>query len=101
MQAMEYAGYRFIRSCGCRAGFCGACLTVYRIKGDYKLKTDLACQTRVEDGMFLVQIPFSPAEKAVYDIDKEKYDAGIFLKYYPEIARCLSCNTCNRKVPLL
>lgn len=99
MQAMEYAGYRFIRACGCRAGFCGACLTVYRIKGDYKLKTDLACQTRVEDGMFLVQIPFSPAEKAIYDIDKEKYDAGIFLKYYPEIARCLSCNTCSKACP--
>ena len=34
MQAMEYAGYRFIRSCGCRAGFCGACSTVYRTKDD-------------------------------------------------------------------
>ena len=24
MKAMEYAGYRLIRGCGCRSGFCGA-----------------------------------------------------------------------------
>ena len=37
MKALEYAGYRFIRSCGCRAGFCGACSTVYRIEDEQKL----------------------------------------------------------------
>jgi len=26
MKAIEYAGYKFIRSCGCRAGFCGHAL---------------------------------------------------------------------------
>ncbi|MGQ9667488.1 MAG: 2Fe-2S iron-sulfur cluster binding domain-containing protein, partial [Anaerolineae bacterium] len=30
MKAMEYAGYRLVRGVGCRAGFCGACATVYR-----------------------------------------------------------------------
>lgn len=25
MKAMEHAGYQFIRGCGCRGGFCGAC----------------------------------------------------------------------------
>jgi heterodisulfide reductase subunit C len=99
MQAMEYAGYRFIRSAGCRAGFCGACATVYRTKDDYRLKTAMACQTRVEDGMYLVQIPFSPAEKARYDVSKEAYSPQVFLKYYPEIARCVSCNTCTRACP--
>ena len=99
MQAMEYAGYRFVRGCGCRAGFCGACSTVYRTKGDYKLKTAMACQTRVEDGMFLVQIPFSPAEKPAYDINKEKYDANTLLKYWPELARCVSCNACTKACP--
>ncbi len=99
MQAMEYAGYRFIRSCGCRAGFCGACATVYRKKGEYKLHGVLACQTRVEDGMYLVQIPFAPAEKAVYDIGREDYTPNTLLKYYPEIARCVSCNTCTKACP--
>ena len=89
LQAMEYAGYRFIRSCGCRAGFCGACATVYRKEGEYKLHGVLACQTKVEDGMFLVQIPFAPAKKSSYDIAKERYDPAVLLKYYPEITRCV------------
>ena len=45
MTAMEYAGYTLKRGCGCRHGFCGACATIYRIKGDNELKTCLACQT--------------------------------------------------------
>jgi len=99
MQAMEYAGYRFIRSCGCRAGFCGACATVFRKSGEYKLQAALACQTLVEDGMYLVQIPFAPAEKASYDLDKEDYDVSTVFKHYPEVARCVSCNTCTKSCP--
>ena len=33
MNAMEYAGYQLVRGVGCRCGFCGACATIYRIKG--------------------------------------------------------------------
>jgi formate hydrogenlyase subunit 6/NADH:ubiquinone oxidoreductase subunit I len=99
LTAMEYAGYKFIRGCGCRQGFCGACSTVYRKKGEYKLQTGMACQTRVENGMYLVQIPFTPAEKASYDISKEKYDVSTIFKYYPEVARCVSCNTCTKACP--
>ena len=99
MQAMEYAGFKFVRSCGCRGGFCGACATVYRLKDDYKLKTDMSCQTRVEDGMFLVQIPFTPADKSLYDIEEEPYNGNTLLKYYPAIARCVSCNTCTKACP--
>lgn len=99
LTAMEFAGYKFVRGVGCRQGFCGACSTVYRKKGDYKLQTGMACQTRVEDEMYLVQIPFVPAEKAIYDIEKENYDVNVILKYYPDIARCVSCNTCTKACP--
>jgi heterodisulfide reductase subunit C len=99
MTAMEFAGYRLIRSCGCRQGFCGACATVFRREGEYKLETALACQTRVEDGMSLVQIPFVPAESASYDIGEEDYAYSVFSKYYPEVARCVSCNTCTKACP--
>lgn len=99
MKAMEYAGYRFVRGAGCRGGFCGACGTVYRTKGDYKLKAGLACQTVVEKDMYLTQIPFFPANKAIYDIERIEPTAEEVIKLYPEIFRCVSCNTCTKICP--
>jgi len=99
MKAMEYAGYRFVRSCGCRGGFCGACATIYRVKGDYKLIVALACQETVEEGMYISQIPFTPAEKPIYNLEELSPSANVFLEYYPEIAKCVSCNTCTKACP--
>ncbi|MEW6276006.1 MAG: 4Fe-4S dicluster domain-containing protein [Bacillota bacterium] len=99
MKAMEYAGYRFIRGCGCRGGFCGACGTVYRKPGDFRLKVGLACQTVVEDGMHLTQIPFYPANKATYNLEEVTPTLGTLLQHYPETTRCLGCNACTRICP--
>jgi formate hydrogenlyase subunit 6/NADH:ubiquinone oxidoreductase subunit I len=99
MKAMEYIGYKYIRGIGCRGGFCGACATVYRVKNDYKLYTGLACQTTVKDGMYLAQIPFVPAEKQRYDIDTLKPDSSMVMGLYPEVARCVSCNSCTKACP--
>jgi heterodisulfide reductase subunit C len=99
MKALEYAGYRYIRGCGCRAGFCGACSTIYRIENEQKLGFDLACQKVVEDKMYLVQLPFVPATKAEYNIEKIKPEESTLLTMYPEIARCVSCNTCTKSCP--
>ncbi len=99
MAAVEYAGYKLVRGCGCRAGFCGACSTVYRKENDYKLHSALACQTLVEEGMYLVQIPFVPALKSIYDINELSLTDNVVLRYYPEIARCVSCNTCTKSCP--
>ena len=99
MKAMEYAGYRFIRGCGCRGGFCGACGTVYRKPGDFRLKVGLACQTMVEDGMHLTQIPFYPANKATYNLEELTPTLGTLLTLYPEMTRCLGCNSCTRICP--
>ena len=99
MDAMEYAGYRFTRGAGCRSGFCGACSTVYRYEGDYRLQFALACQETAQDGMYLVQLPFTPAPRASYDIEKINPKENVLLQYYPEIARCVSCNTCTKACP--
>jgi heterodisulfide reductase subunit C len=99
MKAMEYAGYRFVRGCGCRGAFCGACGTVYRLKDDYRLRVGLACQEVVQDGMYLAEIPFFPGNKATYDIEKLKPTAEAILSLYPEVFRCLACNTCTKACP--
>lgn len=99
MKAMEWAGYILVRGVGCRGGFCGACATVYRIKGDPKLYFGLACQTVVEPGMYLGQIPFFPAEWANYDLADLTPTASALFHLYPETLRCLGCGACTKACP--
>jgi succinate dehydrogenase/fumarate reductase-like Fe-S protein len=99
LTALEYSGYRMIRGCGCRAGFCGACATIYNFKNDPQLRYDLACQKTVEPGMNLVQIPFFPAVKAMYDLEKLSADGEILKTLYPDIVKCYGCNTCTKTCP--
>lgn len=99
MSAMEYTGYRLVRGCGCRNGFCGACATIYRIKGDRTLRTCLACQTLVKDEMYIATLPFFPLVKQVYDIEKIKPSSQIMMQLYPEIYACVGCNACTRNCP--
>ena len=96
MKAMEYAGYRLVRGCGCRNGFCGACATIYHIKGQQELKTCLACQQQVEEGMYVATLPFFPLVKQVYDIEKIKPTEQIMMQLYPEIYSCIGCNACTK-----
>jgi len=98
-KALEYAGYRLLRGCGCRGGYCGACATVYRIAGDYRLRVGLACQTVVVEGMHLAQIPSFPAHKARYDVEKLTPTVQTITRLYPEVLRCLQCNTCRKVCP--
>ena len=96
MKAMEYAGYQLVRGCGCRNGFCGACATIYRIKGQQELKTCLACQQQVEEGMYVATLPFFPLVKKVYDMEKIKPTEQIMMQLYPEIYSCIGCNACTK-----
>ena len=99
MIAMEYAGYTLKRGCGCRHGFCGACATIYRIKGKNELKTCLACQTQVEDGMYVASIPFFPTDKRRYDIEALQADQQVMAQLYPEIYSCIGCGCCSVRCP--
>ena len=96
MGATEYAGYQLIRGCGCRNGFCGACATIYRVKGQRELKVCLACQTKVEDNMYIATLPFFPLVKPVYDINEIKPTEQIMMQLYPEIYSCIGCNACTK-----
>jgi len=96
MKAMEYSGYELVRGCGCRNGFCGACATIYRIQGQQELKTCLACQQQVEEGMYVATLPFFPLVKKVYDVEKIKPTEQIMMQLYPEIYSCIGCNACTK-----
>lgn len=100
MKAMEFAGFRFLRGAGCRGGICGACPTVYRMAGDYKLHFGLACQTVVEPNMYLAQIPFFPANRASYSLEEMSEAADAIHALYPELFRCVACNLCTKACPM-
>ena len=99
MTAMEYAGYTLKRGCGCRHDFCGACATIYRIKGKNELKTCLACQTQVQEGMYVASIPFFPTDKRLYNIEDLQPNQQVMMELYPEIYSCIGCNACTKACP--
>lgn len=100
MKAMEFAGFKFLRGAGCRGGICGACPTVYRMAGDYKLHFGLACQTVVEADMYLAQIPFYPANRANYTLEDLSAAPEAIHALYPELFRCVACNQCTKACPM-
>lgn len=99
-KAMEYAGYQLIRGCGCRGGVCGACGTVYRTPGSYRLEVGLACQTVVQPGMYLTLLPFFPGNRADYDITEMEGTGEEVAELYPEIFKCIGCNACTQSCPM-
>lgn len=99
MKGLEYAGYTLLRGCGCRAGFCGACATVYRVGTDHELKVGLACQTKVEQEMYLTQIPFYPHHRVNYHLEELAATEDQVVEIYPEINKCLGCNSCTNVCP--
>jgi heterodisulfide reductase subunit C len=99
-KALEYAGYQLVRGVGCRGGICGACGTVYRVPGDHTIKVGLACQTIVARDMRIAVLPFFPSNRKVYNLQDLLPEPDIFAKLYPEIMRCMGCNTCTKSCPM-
>ena len=99
MDAMEYAGFKLVRGCGCRSGFCGACAVIYRIKGSTELKVVLSCQTKVEEGMCVGKIDSFPVNKRTFNIEEIKATDNIVGQLYPEIFSCIGCNACTKGCP--
>ncbi|MCD8120512.1 MAG: 4Fe-4S ferredoxin [Lachnospiraceae bacterium] len=96
MEAMEYSGYQLVRGVGCRNGFCGACATIYRIKGENGLHGCLACSTQVQDNMYVATLPFFPLEKKTYEMEDIRPTEQIMMQLYPEIYSCVGCNACTK-----
>jgi hypothetical protein len=99
MKALWYTGHEVIRGAGCLGGFCGACATYYRTKDDPKVKTCLACQTAVEEGMSFSMVPPFPARKATYQMSELKDPKQDLFTLYPEAPLCRNCNACTEACP--
>ena len=99
IQAMWYTGHELIRGVGCLGGTCGACGIVYRTDGAFELKNGLGCQTLVEDGMSCSMIPHFAAAHASYQMADLVDPKEALFELYPEAARCVNCNACNRVCP--
>lgn len=99
IKALWYIGQEVIHGAGCLGGFCGACATYYRTKDDPKVRTCLACQTAVEDGMsFSMMAPF-PARKAIYQMAELTDPKQDLFNLYPEAPLCRNCNACTEACP--
>jgi len=99
IKALWYAGQEVIRGIGCLGGFCGACATYYRTKDDPKVKTCLACQTAVQDGMSFSMVPPFPARKATYNLAELTDPKQDLFNLYPEAPLCRNCNACTEACP--
>ncbi len=101
VQALWYAGERPIRGIGCLGGSCGACVFSYRIGADPTIKTGLACQTLIEEGMAFTFMPPPPPAKAPasYTLQDLRPTKEQLAKFYPEARRCTNCMACNWVCP--
>jgi ferredoxin len=99
IQALWYAGERPIKGIGCLGGSCGACVFSYRIGTDPTIKTGLACQTLVEEGMAFTFSPQPVRAGADYSLDDLQPTKEQLIKFYPEARRCTNCMACNWVCP--
>lgn len=99
IQALWHTGHEVIRGIGCLGGTCGACAMVYRMPGEYQLLNGLGCQTTVRDGMWFSMMSDYPAAQAHYRIGELTNAKEQLFELYPESARCVNCNACNRVCP--
>jgi formate hydrogenlyase subunit 6/NADH:ubiquinone oxidoreductase subunit I len=99
MQAYEFTGHQYTRGCGCRGGTCGACAALYIVPDTPSIKAGLACQTQVISAMSVIQIPYFPTKKSLYELDGLSADAASIVITYPELYSCMGCNTCTKMCP--
>ena len=99
VQALWYAGERPVKGIGCLGGSCGACVFSYRIGEDPAIKTGLACQTLVEEGMAFTFSPQPVKSGAAYTLQDLQPAKEQLAKFYPEARRCTNCMACNWVCP--
>ena len=59
----------------------------------------LACQTQVQDEMYIATMPFFPLVKPVYDINKVTPEQSLMMQLFPEVYACVGCAACTKACP--
>lgn len=104
LQAFLHAGETLVEGVGCMGqGVCGSCRVMVRRSGDPDVKTALACETLVEDGMQVAFLDyFTESERHVYRIEEtgDSWEAmQTIAEVFPEAAHCRHCSGCDRACP--
>ncbi|WP_373741038.1 4Fe-4S dicluster domain-containing protein [Neisseria sp.] len=104
IQAYAHAGGALTANVGCMGqGVCGSCRCMIREEGSSEVRTALACETKVAQGMQVGFIDyFIPEHVHYYDLN-EIGDGWNWLedteRAFPEAAHCRHCGGCNRACP--
>lgn len=102
IQALWHAGYPRIKSVGCLEGVCGSCRVFVRRTGSAEVRTELACQTLIEEGMQVIFLVFPGPTHHTYQLEdiKSSWEVqGRFHEIFPEASVCRHCGGCNNSCP--
>jgi heterodisulfide reductase subunit C len=104
LQAYANAGQTLVEGVGCMGqGVCGSCRVMVRRAGGREVRTALACETVVEEGMQVAFLDyFTPSVRHVYDIENigASWDAlRVIGRVFPEAPHCRHCGGCDSACP--
>lgn len=104
LQAYVHAGQTLVEGVGCMGqGVCGSCRVVVRRAGDHEVRTELACETVIEEGMQAAFLDyFTASVRHGYRLQDlgDSWDALHQVgEVFPEAAHCRHCSGCDRACP--
>jgi succinate dehydrogenase/fumarate reductase-like Fe-S protein len=104
LQAFVHAGQTLVQGVGCMGqGVCGSCRVMVRRSGEQEVKTALACETLIEDGMQVAFLDYFTASARhayrIEDIGDSWQALRTISEIFPEAAHCRHCSGCDRACP--
>ena len=104
LQAFVQAGETLVEGVGCMGqGVCGSCRVMVRRAGEQEVKTELACETVVEEGLQVAFLEYlTPSTRHDYrieDITDSWQAPRKLLELFPEAPHCRQCGGCDRACP--
>ncbi|MEJ8852692.1 2Fe-2S iron-sulfur cluster-binding protein, partial [Variovorax rhizosphaerae] len=104
LQAYVQAGETLVEGVGCMGqGVCGSCRVMVRRADQQEVKTLLACETVVEDGMQVSFLDYlTPSSRHGYRMEEltDSWQAPRkLLEFFPEAPNCRHCGGCDRACP--